>query len=304
MKRKVMLTCAVLLMARLCQAQDIEPRRWSHMPVGADFAGAYYAYTAGDIFLEPELNIEDATFHLHSIGVKYIHSFELLDKSARFDITQPYQIGHWKGLLNGAPATVDREGFANTTMRFAVDLIGAPPLTAGKEFAAYRAKQDDHETIVGVGLGLTVPTGQYYDDKMINLGDNRYTFRPQIGIVHNIGKWSMELSSMACIYTDNNDFFNGKDLEQDPLYTADANVVYTFRPGLWLAGCGGYGYGGTTSVNGHENDNRQSNLGGGVVLGLPINRSVGVKFAYVGSRTQVKTGMDTDTFSAAIAVMW
>jgi len=222
-------------MARLGNAQDIEPRRWSHLPVGSDFAGVAYAYTTGEIYFEPAFNIQDAQFDMQTIGVKYIHCFELFDKSARVDITQPYQIGHWDGLLNGAPAEVERDGLANSTLRFAVNLIGAPPL-AGKEFVAYRAEKEDKETILGVGLGLQVPTGQYYDDKMINLGDNRFTFRPQIGIVHNRGKRSMELTTMASIYTDNNDFFNGKQLEQDPVYSADANLIYTFRPGLWLGG--------------------------------------------------------------------
>ena len=290
-------------MARLGNAQDIEPRRWSHLPVGSDFAGVAYAYTTGEIYFEPAFNIQDAKFDLQTIGLKYIHCFELFDKSARVDITQPYQIGHWDGLLNGAPAEVDRAGLANPNLRFAVNLIGAPPL-AGKEFAAYRAEKGDKETILGAGLGLQVPTGQYYDDKMINLGDNRFTFRPQIGVVHNRGKWSMELTTMASIYTDNNDFFNGKQLEQDPLYSADANLIYTFRPGLWLAGGAGYGYGGTTSVNGKQNDNRQSNLGGGVVLGIPISRTVGVKLGYIGTRTQVRTGLDSDTFNCAVSAMW
>src|ERR1017187_3169195 len=89
------------------------------------------------------------------------------------------------------PATVDRNGLADTSVRFAVNLLGAPPL-AGKEFAEYRAKTDS-ETIVGVGLVLQLPTGQYYDDKLINLGNNRFAFRPQLGVVHNFGKWSGEL---------------------------------------------------------------------------------------------------------------
>ena len=296
------LVLTVVLSVRFCQGQELDPRRWSHLPIGANFGGIAYGYTTGDIFLEPELNIRDAQFDLQTVGVKYIRSFELLGKSARIDLTQPYQDGHWEGLLNGVPAKVERDGLANPTVRFAVNLFGAPPL-AGKEFAEYRAKTDC-ETIVGAGLGLQVPTGEYYDDKMINLGDNRFTFRPQIGVVQGCGKWSVELTTMLWIYTDNDDFFHDKRLEQEPLYTVDANLVYTFRPGLWLAGGAGYGYGGETSVNGVQNDNRKSTLGGGVVLGIPINRAVGVKFGYIGTRTQTQTGLDSDTFTSAVSVMW
>jgi hypothetical protein len=299
---RLTLALVVLLLARPGHAQDIEPRRWSHLPIGANFFGAAYAYTTGDIYLDPALQIQNATFDLQTIGVKYIRSFELLGKSARVDLAQPYQIGHWSGLLNGVPATVDREGLADTSARFAVNLIGAPPL-AGKEFAEYRA-QADHETIVGMGLVLQLPTGQYYDDKLINLGNNRYSFRPQLGAVHNWGKWSAELTAAGTFFTDNNEFFKGKRLQQDPVYTADTHLIYTFRPGLWLASSMGYAGGGVTTVNGVSSDNNQSSVGWGISLGLPISRAVGVKFGYIGTRTQVGTGMDTDTFACAISVMF
>ena len=296
------LSLAFLLAARFVYAQDIEPRRWSHLPIGANFAGAGYAYTTGDISLDPALRIQNGQFDLQTIGLKYIRSFELLGKSARIDLAQPYQIGHWTGLLNGVPATVDRSGLADTSARFAVNLIGAPPL-AGKEFAEYRAKAD-HETIVGTGVIVQFPTGQYYDDKLINLGNNRFAFRPQLGAIHNWGKWSAELTGQGWFFTDNNDFWNGKRLEQDPMYGADTHLIYTFRPGLWVSGSFGYAGGGTTTVNGNSNDNNQSNLGWGFALGLPINRAVGVKVGYIGTRTEVSTGMNTDTFLAAISVMW
>jgi hypothetical protein len=226
----------------------------------------------------------------------------VLGKSARVDLTQPYQIGHWSGLLNGAPAKVERDGLADTSLRLAVNLLGAPPL-AGKEFGAYRAKAD-HETIIGMGLVLQLPTGQYYKDKLINLGANRFMFRPQLGVVHNFGKWSVELTTQGWFFTENDEFFNGKRLEQEPVFNTDAHLIYTMHPGLWLAGSVGYDIGGATTVNGVSNDDRQSNLGFGLGLGIPISRTVGVKIAYLGTRTQVRTGLDSDTFTCALSVMF
>ena len=79
------LALALLLLALPGHAQDIEPRRWSHLPIGSNFLGGAYAYTTGDIFLDPVLRIEDAEFNLHTVAAKYIRSFELLGKSARID---------------------------------------------------------------------------------------------------------------------------------------------------------------------------------------------------------------------------
>ncbi|MBC8039362.1 MAG: transporter [Opitutaceae bacterium] len=298
----VILILVLPLTARFAAAQDIEPRRWSHLPIGANFAGAAYAHTTGDVYLDPGLQLQDVEFDLETFAVKYIRSFEALGKSARVDLTQPYQSGHWTGLINGVPASTDREGLADTTVRVAVNLLGAPPL-AGKEFARYRA-QSNNETIVGAGLVVQLPTGKYYEDKLINLGGNRFTFRPQIGAVHSWDKWSAELTAATVFFTDNDEFFNGRRLEQDPVYTADANLVYTFRPGLWLASSLGYAGGGNTTVNGASSDNSQSSIGWGLSLGVPITQAIGAKVGYVGTRTQVGTGMDTDTFACAISVLW
>lgn len=293
---------APALTAVSSHAQDIEPRRWSHLPIGGNFLGGAYAYTTGDIFLDPVLQIEDAQFDLQTAAAKYIRSFELLGKSARIDFIQAYQSGYWSGMLNGQPAAVERDGWSDTTLRFAVNLLGAPPLS-GKEFTDYRAKVAS-ETIVGMGLAVQFPTGEYFEDKLINLGSNRFTFRPQIGLVQNLGKWTMELTAAAWLFTENGEFFNGKQLEQDPVYTVDGNLIYSFRPGLWLSASAGYGGGGESAINGTPGNNRQNNLAWGLGLGVPINRSLGLKFAYIGSRTHASTGFDSDTLSCGFSVMW
>jgi hypothetical protein len=290
------------LLALPCFAQDIEPRRWSHLPIGSNFGGTGYAYTSGEIFLNPVLRLEDGEFDLQTTAVKYIHSFELFGKSARVDLTQPYQSGTWSGLLNGSPTSVDRDGWADTNLRFAVNLYGAPPLT-GREFAAYRATADC-ETIVGLGLLLQVPTGEYMEDKLINLGTNRFTFTPQFGVVHNRGKWSMEVSSSANFYTDNNDYFNGNTLEESCYLTGQGHLIYTFLPGFWISASTGYGYGGTSTINGKSTDDRKGNFGWGLSLGVPISRAAGFKLGYIGTRTDQDTGADTETFIAALSVMW
>lgn len=296
------LALVLLLFTISCPAQDIEPRRWSHLPIGGNFISGAYAYTSGEIFLDPVLRIEDAEFYLHTIAVRYIRSFELFGKSARIDLTQPYQSGRWSGLLNGVPSSVERTGWADTSLRLAVNLVGAPPLT-GKEFAEYRARTD-RETIVGAGLVVQFPTGEYFDDKLINLGGNRFTFRPQFGVVHNVGKWSMEITTAAWLFTDNDAFFNGRHLAQDPLFTADGHLIYTFRPGLWASASVGYGLGGETIVDGAPSDNVLSNLGWGFALGIPINRSIGIKLAYVGTRAFARTGSNTDTLTCGLSVSW
>lgn len=289
--------------ARSCFSQDIEPRRWSHLPNGANFLGAAYAYTEGDIFFNPVLRIEDGEFDLQSSAFKYIHAFDLLGKSARFDLAQIYQSGTWSGLIDGVPTSVDRDGWSDTILRFAVNLYGAPPL-AGKEFLEYRKNMAACETIVGAGLVVQVPNGEYFSDKLINLGSNRYTFTPQFGVVHNRGKWSMELSASASFYTGNDDFFNGKQYDEDVYLIGQGHLIYTFRPGLWLGASVGYGYGGQSEIDRVSADDLKGNIGWGLSVGIPVNRSFGFKIAYVGTRTDQDTGADADTLTIGCSLQW
>jgi hypothetical protein len=285
-----------------CNAQDLEPRRWSHLPTGINFAGAGYAYTTGDIAFDPVLLIEDAELEMHTTAFRYIRTFEWFEKSARFDFLQAYQDAEWNGLLDGLPASARRSGWSDTVLRFSMDLLGAPPLQ-GKEFADYRASVADSETIVGVGLAVHLPTGNYLDDKLLNLGTNRFTFRPQVGVVHNRGKWSLETTASAWIFTENDDFFGGNLLEQDPLYTVEGHLSYTFRPGLWLGAGIGYGFGAESTLNGIGKDDQKGNLAWGVNLGCPITRNFGLKIEYIGMRTQERTGADLDTVIAGFSFM-
>lgn len=292
----------LLLSALPCLAQDIEPRRWSHLPTGSNFGGLAYANTSGDILFNPVTRIKDGEFDLQTVAFKYIHAFELLGKSARFDLARNYQSGSWNGLVNGMPTAVDRDGWADSTLRFAVNLHGAPPL-AGPEYLEYR-KSTDCETIIGMGLVMQFPTGEYFSNKLLNLGTNRYTFTPQFGMVHNRGKWSMELSTSASFYTDNDDYFNGRRHEEDVYLIGQGHLIYTFMPGLWVGASAGYGYGGESTINRVSVDDMKGNIGWGLSAGIPVNRSFGFKIAYIGTRTDQDTGTDTDTISIGCALQW
>ena len=193
-------------------AQELEPRRWSHIPIDTNFAAGAYAHTDADIAFDPALLIENAEMEMHTVGAGYIRTFELFDKSARIDFVQAYHDGTWTGTLDGVPASVERSGFADSIARLAIHLYGAPPL-ASEDYAAYRAKADV-ETFVGAALAVQLPTGEYREDKLINLGTNRFTFRPQIGVVHNRGPWSFEATAIASLYTDNDEFFGGNELKR------------------------------------------------------------------------------------------
>jgi hypothetical protein len=297
---------AVALLAFLigfANAQDVEPRRWSHIPKGSNFVGGGYAYSRGDVLFDPVLEIENVEVELHTAVFSYIHSFEFLERSARIDFVQGYRDARWEGLLSGAPASAVRQGFTDTLLRFSVNLLGAPPLER-EEFAAYRKSVTGGETIVGAGLAVQLPTGNYLEDRLLNIGSNRFTFRPQLGVVHNRGKWSMEFTGSAWLFTDNDNFFGGSELQTSPLFTAQGHLVYTFRPGLWIGAGAAYGIGAQSTLNGSEGDDKKGNFAWGISAGYPITSSFGFKVGYFSLRTQEPVGGDVDVLSAGFSFMW
>jgi len=297
------LACFILLsLAPPCFALEPTPRKWNHLPTGANFAGVGYAYTEADIFIDPALTLEDVKLEMKTLVGKYIRTFELFDKSARIDLTQGYQDGKWTGLLGGVPASTTRTGWSDSFVRFALNLYGAPPLS-GKEFMAYRSKTDT-ETIVGMGLVIRLPTGEYMQDRLINLGKNRFAFRPQMGILHTRKKWTVEAIGEVAFYTDNDKFFNGNTLEEKPLYIIHAHLVHTFRPGFWASVSIAYDYGGETTINGIDKDDTKQDIGWAFSLAYPITRASGFKVAYIGTRTQESTGFDSNTLAASFSFLW
>ena len=153
-------------------AQDLEPRRWSHLPIGQNMVGLGYVYTEANVFFNPALSISDASSRINNLGLTAIHSFDLAGKSARFSALLPYSSGQWVGNVGGEFQTIDRKGAGDPRLRFSVNLYGAPALS-GEEFTQYRA-QHAINTVVGASLAVTLPLGRYCDDCLINIGTNRF----------------------------------------------------------------------------------------------------------------------------------
>jgi hypothetical protein len=86
-----------------------------------------------------------------------------------------------------------------------MNLYGAPSMTP-KEFASYR-----QQSIVGVSLTVAPPLGQYDSTKLINLGTNRWSFKPEVGISRAYGQWVVEaLAGDANYFTGGRTTIGGK----------------------------------------------------------------------------------------------
>jgi hypothetical protein len=195
-------------------------------------------------------------------------------------------------LLEGQRASTERRGFADPRLRLSVNFIGAPALK-GKAYRDYRAANTIN-TVVGAALSVSLPLGEYKDDKLLNLGQNRYVFRPQLGLVHTRGHWSYELTGSAFIFTDNDDFFGDNKREQDPLYAIQTHIVYSSPRRWWVSTGTAYGWGGESTVNGDNKDDERRDLLYGLSAGIPTGPNSNIKIAYVARRTSEDVGQEND----------
>mgnify|MGYP001817459856 FL=1 len=283
-------------------AQEVEIRRWNHLPINENFATVNFAHTEGDIAVDPTLRLEDVTVDLETWLLGYVRTFELLDKTARVEVRQAWQSGTWEGLVDDMPRIVSRDGASDTFARFSVNVVGAPPL-AGEAYAAYRSAKKV-ETIVGTALSLQLPTGQYFEEKLVNLGTNRFTFSPQVGIYQRLYNWSFEATAIARFHTDNTSFFGGKRREQDPLYAIDGSVEYIFQSGFWVSAGTGINVGGQSTVDGIERDDRRGSYGWAIRGGFPVLRSLSFRAGYLETDHWTTVGIASQTVSVGLLGRW
>ena len=269
------IAAVALTMVSLCsvvRAQDLEPRAYSNSPTGLNFLIAGYAYANGSVLTDPSLPLDNVTNDSHLGIFAFATTLNVMGKSAKFDVIVPAGSLYAKGLAFGLPHERFVTGLADPAFRFSINFIGAPALTAA-EFKNYR-----QNFILGASLRVIAPLGQYDADKLVNIGSNRWSFKPEIGFSKALGPWTLELTPGVTFYTDNGDFLGGRTREVAPLYAAQAGLSYTFKPGCWLALSAGYYAGGRTTVDGVKSDVRQEGARFGTTFALPVTRHHSVKF--------------------------
>lgn len=280
-----------------CAAQEIEPRAYSNAPIDLNFLIAGYGYSKGGLFVDPAIPLENANLDVDSVVMAYARSFELWNRSAKFDVIAPYASLSGTADFMGQPRQRDTSGWADPRLRVSINLVGAPALTL-KEFAGYQ-----QDLIVGLSLQAWAPLGKYEEDKLVNVGSNRWVVKPELGLSKAIGRWIFDFAAAAALYEDNDEWQVDKTREQNPIYSAQAAVTYSFGRGAWMALGGTYYTGGRTTVDGVSGDDLQKNSRFGLVVTAPVNRNNSIKF-YANTGVSTRTGTDFDAVGLAWQYRW
>ncbi len=284
----------LVLMAAQAHAGDIEPRAYVNTPVGINFLIVGYAYSDGGLSTAGSSPLKDAQLTMHSEILAYVRSLDVWGKSGKFDVILPYSELSGSATVAGQPRERNVSGLNDPRFRFSVNFYGAPALSL-QEFANYQ-----QDLIIGASVQVSAPLGQYDKDKLVNIGNNRWFIKPDIGISKAWGGLSLELSTGVYFFSKNDEYFGGQTLEQDPIYTSQAHVTYSFGRGIWAALSFNYDYGGRTTVNGvQQSDTLQQNSRVAATLALPVNRYNSIK-VYASTGIYTSTGTDFDM----VGIFW
>ena len=178
--------------------------------------------------------------------------------------------------------TATSSGIGDIVLGGVFGLFGSPALSL-QDFVTY-----DPGASMGVLAKVSLPTGTYSSDRLVNLGANRIWGQLGLPMGYALGTsyldpklMTFELIPSVIVYGDNTDPFGRADVTgQDPLWMVEAHVTRNFSRAFWGSLDAVYVYGGETLTDGVANDDTQRSLGLGATAFMALSKTSGLKVTY------------------------
>jgi len=298
--------CRAAVIGALCSlwaagaaAQDLSPRSYWPTPKGTRVAVFGYAYASGDVMTDPSLPIYGVDSRINTGFLAYMQTFGLWERTSNVVVELPYTLGTTEGMLHDQPARGEFSGWGDLSVTLAVNLWGAPSMTPA-EFQELRA---DPHPLLGASLEVVAPTGHYDENRLLNVGANRWAVRPELGTVIPLtSRWLLEMEAGVWFFGDN-DAYVGGTREQDPIFAGEVHLVRRFKPGFWASLEANYFAGGQETVGGSEQGDVQRNMRMGGTVVVPFHRRHAVKLGY-SQGVITEYGTDFYQFLASYSVVF
>jgi len=278
----ILLSISVCLGTSTCSPQDLAPRAYIITPIHSNAITLTTSFLDGDLTFDGNIPITDSSARFSVSAISYTHSLSVFGRTANFAATLPYGIGNFRGKVVEAETLAYRSGLLSSSFRFSINLKGGPAMTA-EDFGKWRQK-----TLLGISLKVVPPSGQYDPTKLINLGANRWAWKPEFGYSRRWSHWILDAYGSCWFFTENPEFFSNNQFSQgihtqtqSPIGAFEGHLGYDFKPRLWISLDGNYWFGGKTSFDGLENPaTLQRNSRVGVTASVPLTKHQSLKLSY------------------------
>lgn len=280
-------------------AQDLDPRAYMRLPIATTTVFSGFAFSHGGVVTDPTLPIDNIKARVQALSFGVSRTFSFLGNTSQILVAIPYSWAQVSGDVGEQYTEITRSGMADTRLRFSTLLIG------GKAGTLQEIVQAPKKTILGLGLNVVVPTGQFFSEKLINLGTNRWAFRPELALSQPLGeRWLVDVYSGLWLFTNNNSFFPGTSVRsQEPMGAFQTHISYNINPILWVAFDATYYVGGRSSIDNTFRDDRQENSRLGITAVIPTGKTTSLKFA-ASTGAVVRIGQDFTTYSVGWQKTW
>ena len=285
-------------------AQDLAPRAYLITPIHSNALTLSYGFYSGNLNFG-NVPITDATARASVPVASYSHSMSLFGRTATVLVSLPYGVANFRGKVLGTETNAYRSGLLDSVYRVSVNLFGGPAM-GPQEYVRWRQK-----TLVGVSLRVVAPTGQYDSTKLINWGNNRWGFKPEIGFSRRRGHWVIDGYGGVWLYTTNQAFFSKNQYNpgvtrqsQAPIGAFEGHLSYDVKPRLWASLDGNFWFGGKTSLNGIQNpvtELQNSRVGG--TASFPVTKHQSIKVSY-NNGSYIKYGGDFQNVTVGWQYSW
>jgi len=256
--------------------------------VGVNQLELDYAHATADDSIDTSLLIGGSHLEVNELSAGYTRTFGILHQLAWIKASVPF--AYVSGSVAGSGLSHSVAGAGDASLQLTTLLLGGAALSVA-DFAKYQPT-----TTIGVSLTVTGPSGQYDPDAVVNLGSNRWSLKPEIGISHPFGsdqRWVVDGYFYGYFFTDNTEYHGREILRQEPLPGFEAHLSFNLTPDLWASLDANYAFRGTTFVDGVNQNDAQKSLTVGTEANWTIGSRNSVAFLFAKSVVHVNAPIFT-----------
>ncbi len=286
-------------------AQGFGPRAFQLVPEKTNVLALYAYLLDGNRAVDPSVVIQGADIEIDLAVLQYSRAIDI--KGNQAGIYAIVSAGQIDGTVDlGNMALSDKNsGFGDIQIGATFGVVGSPTLTMG-EYVKYKPGFS-----AGIITLFTLPTGQYDESHALNLGTNRWAAQLGTVLLWYQGDTlldprlrTFELVPTVTFYGDNDDPFGANISGQSAMFKLEGHITQNINQAMFLSADALYTYGGETTTDGVNNNDKQSAVMLGASFGMILSRSASLKLSYGEVVYRNDDGPDGSMFRAVLSVLF
>jgi hypothetical protein len=252
-------------------------------------------------FVSPEIS---GSVDANVLVAGYAKMLPLFDRTVTLAVLEPMGRISGDAIVRGQTSSQDATGFGDPMVEAGINLIGPKAMRSIPDLLRYEPRFS-----LNAIVDLAFPIGEYDNDQVLNLGQNRWYGRVGAPIVWQIGPWvpgrrtTLEVLPSVWFFSDNDDYV-GQTLSTDPMFQVEAHLTRDFTEHFWGSVDSTYMAGGKSSVSGVSGDSL-NNVGVGFTLGYQINDNISLTAGYMATVNDSEpTDLRMDGFRISFTYGW